>query len=369
MAVAGALTLVAFLLGTSYAVAFPPDEEAEMQQAVEQYAAALEYPGIVAGVWQQGQGSYVASTGVADTATDRPPRAHDHARIGSNTKTLTATLVLQLVNRGRLHLADRLSEHVRGIPFGRRITIRELLNHTSGIFTTPSGLIKKFLGRPHHHFPPTQSIRRAVQDHPRYCPPGECFHYSNTNYLLLGEILKRVTHQRLRDLYERRIFDRVGLDDTYFQPRRPVADPAIHGYVAARSGPKDTVDWNLTLPCSAGAATSTLADLRRWAPALATGRRVLSERMQRKRLRTVPMPGTAGARYGLGIMQIGSFFGHDGAVPGYDSFVLYSPSLKMTVAAIGNTSVELDPVRHTPLDVDGLINLAEPLVEAAESQP
>ena len=367
-ALAGAFAIVALLaVAPSASADFTPEQEAELQRAVDEYAPQIGYPGIVAGVWQAGVGGYVATTGVSNLETGRPMGAGLHHRIGSVTKTMTATLVLQLVNRGRLHLQDPVSEYVRRVPFGDRITIRMLLNHTSGIHDFTFWEFRKFLGQPHRNWRPPQLIRRAVRA-PRYCPPGECWVYSNTNYLLLGTIVREITHQRLRALYERRIWDRLGMDDTSFRPRRPTPKPAVHGYLGSAEGLKDITDWNFSWAWSAGGVSSTLADLRRWGPALATGRGILNARMQRKRLRTVSVPDAPGDGYGLGILKapggpLGELYGHDGETPGYDSIVLHSPSAKLTVVALGNTSAGTDPVRPTPLSDEELVDLVPQLLK------
>lgn len=354
-----------------------------MRQAVEEYAPEAGYPGLVAGVWQRGVGSFVEATGIANLQTGAPLGAGGHYRIGSNTKTMTATLLLQLVNRGRLHLQDAVSEYVDGVPKGRRITLAMLLNHTSGIHDYRKPLEKKFFGRAHRNWRPRQIIRRNLR-RPRYCRPGRCWVYSNTNYLLLGEIIREVTQRRLRKLYERRIFDRLGLKTTSFRPRRPTPRPAVHGYIGSKKGPKDVTDWNFSWAWTAGGVSSTLADMRRWARALATGRGILNKRMQRKRLRSVPMPcrpcGRPSAdppsgqvdRYGLGILEapggrLGELVGHDGQTPSYDSMVLHSPSAKLTFVALGNTSAEADPVTRTPFSNNQLNDLVTQLLEIVEA--
>ena len=366
-AVAAAALLAGLgLLGAASARAdFTPAQEAQMREAVEQYAPQVGYPGIVAGVWQEGVGEFVATTGVANLRTGAAMGTGGHVRIGSVTKTMTATLVLQLVQRGRLHLQDSVSEYVDGVPKGRRITIRMLLNHTSGIHNFTQWLLDRVMRQPHRNWPIQQIVRRALE-RPRYCKPGACWVYSNTNYFLLGEIVREVTGKRLRDLYERRIWDRLGMGETSFHPRRPTPEPAVHGYVGGKRGPKDVTDWNFSWAWTAGGASSTLADLRRWARALATGEGILNERMQRKRLRSVPT--TTGDFYGLGILEtppgaLGSFYGHDGQTPGYDSLVLYSPSAKVTFVALGNASTQDDPVTRTPFNPNELDDLAAELLK------
>ena len=350
---------------------FSTQREAELQQVFESFAAEAGYPGLVGGVWQKGVGSFTTAIGVSRISPGRPLALGDRFRVGSNTKTFTATLVLQLVSRGKLHLGDSVSEYVRGVPFGNRITLRMLLNHTSGIHDLPLNVAEEVFLRPHRNWNPRQIIRKALR-HRRYCAPAECWVYSNTNFLLLGEIVRRVTHLRLRHLYEYRVFDRVEMNASGFAPRRPVTEPAAHGYVGGKHGLRDTTDWDLSWAWTAGGASSTLEDLRRWGPAVSTGRGVLNARMQRKRLRVVATGIAPGVNYGLGIIELpggslGAFFGHDGAVPGYDSFVIHSPSSKITFAAIGNTSIEELPVTPTPFGSEGLLFALYPeLVEAME---
>jgi D-alanyl-D-alanine carboxypeptidase len=351
--VAAALLLPA----ASASASFTPAQESEMQRITEAWQSQIAYPGLIVGIWQRGVGSFVSSVGEADLRTGRPVRPRDHFAVGSITKTFTATLVLQLVNRGELHLQDHLSEYLRGVPLGHRITIRQLLNHTSGIHNTTNWVYQRINEQPHRNWRPVQVIRRSL-DSPRYCPPGDCWVYSNTNYMLLGQIIRRVTHQRLRKLYERRIFDRVGLDETTFRPNSPVPEPAAHGYVGSKKGPKDVTDWSLSALWAAGAASSTLGDVRRWATRLATGRGVLKERMQRKRLRFVSAAPPPGARFGLGISAgelggLGEILGFAGQPFGYDAYMYYSPSTRTTIVVLGNTSAigeASDPVKPNPLD-------------------
>ena len=350
--------LVLVLLPSSAPASFTPAQQAQMVQNLETARVTFGYPGVAAGVWQDGVGSFEMAVGVADRASGRPLALGDRFRIGSITKTLTATLVLQLVERGRLRLGDRLSEYVPGVPLGGKITIRELLDMTSGIhnYVTRRFLANQIYRRPHHTWRPAELVGRAVAQK-RDFPPGRGWHYSNSNYILLGKVIRHVTDKPLATLYKRRIFDRLGMSETSFDPRTPPRGPLARGYIRRGSRILDTTDWSLSYGWTAGAATSTLADLRRWGPALATGRGVLSARMQRKRLAPLEHGVTKRNLYGLGITllstgfpDLGEFFAHSGDVPGYDSVVAHSPSSGITVAAIGNVSAENNPLTHSPLD-------------------
>jgi D-alanyl-D-alanine carboxypeptidase len=160
----------------------------------------------------------------------------DHFPIDSVTKTMTAALVLQLVQRGKLGLNQPVSKYVGGVPLGRLITIRMLLDHTSGLQTGPGKRVQAKLQRDYRRgFSPERLIRGPVRA-PRAGLPGQVWQYSNTGYFLLGMIIERVTQRPLPTLYRQRIFDRIGMDETRFRPRLPLSEPAAHGYVASTSG-------------------------------------------------------------------------------------------------------------------------------------
>jgi D-alanyl-D-alanine carboxypeptidase len=227
--------------------AFTPAERAAMRQAMEDEMQEAGYPGIVAGFWAPGRGSFVAATGLAVRRPERAMRMGDTFRIGSVTKTFTATVVLQLVERGRIRLDDRLARYVKGVPAGRRITIRQLLNHTSGIPDTSNSVQDVLYRDPTHRFHPMRVIRNAVRQK-RYCAPGDCWHYSNTNYQLLGVIARQITGRSMHELYERGVIRRLQLERTSFDPGPTVPRPRAHGYTRETAGGPfvDTTAWTST---------------------------------------------------------------------------------------------------------------------------
>jgi D-alanyl-D-alanine carboxypeptidase len=370
----GLLAGLTMLAATSSASAFTPAQEQRMQRIAERYRAALDYPGLAIGVWQQGNGGFTTAVGAANLRTGRPLRVTDHFHIGSVTKTMTATLALQLVQRGKLKLHDSIDKYVNGVPLGRLITVRMLLNHTSGLRTGPGSQVGKKLKRNiRRDFTPNRLLRWSVRA-PRYGFPGEVWGYSNTGYWLLGKIVKKLTHKPLPLLYRQRIFDRVGMSDTAFRPPRPVPKPAAHGYLGGRGGqPFDVTRMNWSWAWTAGAATSTIRDLGRWAPAVATGDGLLDADTQAKRLQCVPIGRTsgifAGVRYCLGLFKwplpSGKYIGHNGEGPGYDTESFYSPDSKVTIVAFGTTDTGEDPVKRSRLDDIGLNGIVPLLAGAA----
>ena len=363
------MALAALVLPAS-ASAFTPQQVADFQQILQLDSQQAGYPGEVLGVWQQGNGGFVGTAGTSDLRTNAPISARDNFRIGSVTKTFTATVILQLAQRGELRLSDHIDRFLRGIPGGHRVTIKRLLNQTSGY---PDIWLNEpqILPNPHRQWNVRHLIIQSLRKQPRACHVGACWHYSNVNYLTLGLIAAKAGGAPVKRLLARGIFDRLRLRHTAFAPSKPVPSPVGHGYLYDPANiPLDTSRWNFSFMWTAGGITSTLADLRRYCPAMATGRGLIDGRMERKRLNVVDISqqvDTPGAGYGLGVFSLptaaGTFYGHDGAVPGYDTVCLYSPQSRTTIVAFGTTSVELDPISPNRIPVQMLFTVAPALAQ------
>jgi D-alanyl-D-alanine carboxypeptidase len=367
----GLLATIAALVLPASASAFTPQQVAQFQQILQLDQQQAGYPGEVLGVWQQGNGGFVGTAGVSNLITNSPISTADHWRIGSVTKTFTATVVLQLVQRGKLRLSDHVDRFVNGIPGGRHVTVKRLLNQTSGFPDISNKISNEVLANPHRQWNVRKLVVGSLRQQPRVCAPGACWHYSNVNYLTLGMIAAKAGGMRVRDLLERGVFDRLGLRHTGLMPSRPIPAPAAHGYLFnAANGAQDTTRWNFSWAWTAGGLTSTLHDLRRYCPAMATGHGLLDRRMERKRLNFVDISQdiqVPGAGYGLGIFALptvaGTFLGHDGGVPGFDTVCVYSPQSRTTIVAFGTTSVELDPISPDRIPVQMLFTVVPALAQ------
>ncbi|MEV0191456.1 serine hydrolase domain-containing protein [Kitasatospora purpeofusca] len=275
------------------------------------------------------------AAGVTDLESRRPARADGRFRIGSVTKTFVATVVLQLVDEGRLRLDDPVERHLPGVvPDGGAITVRQLLNHTSGLydylddpryFFHDDASLRSFLaeGRWADHSP-AELIGVGTRGTP-YFPPGQGWHYSNTNYVLVGEVIRHITGRSWQSEVERRIVRPLRLDDTVFPDSSPgIPGPHAHGYARLPEGPADITLINPTVGGAAGNGISTTADLGRFHAALFGGR-LLSAARLREMTTAVPAP-MIGAHYGLGLIRYdlpcGAVWGHTGGVPGYSTVLL-----------------------------------------------
>jgi len=323
------------------APSFTPEQIQSMQALVEDAMEHQAMPGAVVGVWIPSLGEWTAAFGEADIETGRAMAVSDKVRIASNTKTFVATLVLQLADEGMLGLDDPLEQYIQGVPYGDEITVRNLLDMTSGIFSFSEDetFLAEFTADPLMEMTPQESLDIALS-HPPDFPPGQGWHYSDTNYEILGMIVEQVTGNAIEDEVRDRIITPLGLTGTSFPTTPDMPEGHAKGYVIGE-------DWMLedytrvspSVPWAGGAMISTLEDLRVWAKALATGE-LLSDEMHREQLSWVNMPGleNVDGKYGLGIMSLDGFQGHNGAIFGFNSTVMYFPEADATIVAITNKS-------------------------------
>lgn len=319
--------------------AFPPEQQLAMEAIVATSMAQTSTPGALVGVWYPGRGTWLHDAGIGDLTTAAPVTIDDHIRIASITKTFTATVVLQLVDEGKLGLDDHLEQFVPGIPNGDRITLRQVLGMTAGIFdyVADPEFAAAYDRDPLLPFSPSQAVG-IIRRHAPDFPPGAQVQYSNSNYMLLGSIIEQVTGQAAGAVITDRIITPLGLTSTSFPTTPEMPSPYTHGYEAAAvdDALRDVTRSNPDVPWTAGAIISTLADLRTWAKALADGT-LLSPATQRERLTWGVIPGEVlDVRYGLGILEVNGLIGHNGGIAGYSSWMVHAPEEDATVVVVTN---------------------------------
>ena len=302
------------------------------------------------------KGDYVKAYGVSNLATNRPMGLSDHVRIASITKTFTATAVLRQVQRGRLRLSDKLNRWVKGIPYGRKITVRQMLAMRSGIydFTSNAEFGRRFAANPLLRWSPADAVRIIRANKPVFRPNAKT-QYADSNYVLLGIILQKVTGRSAERVITRDVIERAGLRETSFPTTPKIPSPFSHGYYAGEEGDGPVRDYTRSNPkvaWTAGGMISTLGDIEKWGRELVKGR-LLNRRLQRERLElgTIPNPGPP-VGYGLGILGFGDWLGHDGAIFGYSTVTMYERSSGAQIVAVANLSSNFS----TPtLEIFGLI--------------
>ncbi|WP_189216488.1 MULTISPECIES: serine hydrolase domain-containing protein [Streptomyces] len=288
---------------------------------------------------RDGSDRWKGAAGVVDVDTGRPVRADFEHRIGSVTKTFTAVAVLQQVQRGRIDLdapiGRYLPELVRG-ERGREVTVRMLLNHTSGIGDYILGALPELATDPGkaldgarlRHWEPEELVRIGLAAEP--APRRGTFSYSNTNYIVAGLLLEKVTGQDAEDYITREVIREAGLRHTYFPDSPRLTGPharmyeSFYGYI---DPPRDYGVYDASLFGTAGAMVSTTQDLNDFFRRLLGGK-LLGPEALRAMKTTVPMAEGSAAGYGLGIytQPLGgrSYWGHDGIVFGAGTLALSS---------------------------------------------
>ena len=299
------------------------DAQASLQKDADALVAAGA-PGVVL-LSRDGRRTISITSGLGEISTRTPIRADDRIRVASVAKTYTATVVLQLVGEGKLRLTDTVDRWLPGlVPHGDKISIRQLLNHTSGLADfeyDPVVLAPYLAGDLSHPWAPRKLVQIAVS-HPPLFAPGTDESYSSTNYLLAGLIVEARTGHTLGNELNRRIFQPLHLRATSFPTTARMPSPHAHGYLVIKKPPATDVTGLYPFPWAAGAIVSNAADTATFYRALLSGR-LLSRRLLHAMQTTHAQKhiDIAGQRYGLGLIRYstacGTAWGHNGAYPGY----------------------------------------------------
>ncbi len=292
----------------------------------------------------------------------------DEFKMASNTKTATATILLQLVAEGRVRLDDPVEHALPGVvPNGSAITLRMLLNQTSGLFDFLNDplTLGMLTGQAPRPWPPADLLAAAFA-HPPLFEPGARWNYSNTNYILLGQVLERVTGQRYADLVTQRIIRPLRLQNTYLTtetgfrgrhavgyeptverliPLFPPGTPIGKGFAGpVRHDEVDVTAIDLSAAWAAGGIISTAPEWNRVLKALMSGRLLPAHLLDEMRT-AVPQGGGSDDGYGLGLMEVntpcGTVWGHSGGFPGYRSHNYTDRTGRRTVTVLATTNFGL----------------------------
>jgi D-alanyl-D-alanine carboxypeptidase len=272
-------------------------------------------------------GTLVVVSGDESTAT-----TESLWRIGSVTKTYVSATILTLFSEGKLGLDDLLSKWVADVPNSDGVTVRMLLNHTSGIFNYTE--ISAFHSDLQKVWTPRELVDFATAN-PPYFAPGSDFHYSNTNYILLGMVAELASGEKLGPLVRARTLDKAGLTHTFFDGEETIVGTLASGF--SRSLKDATNAVHPSGPWAAGAMVASPADLAEWVAALYGSDQILGDAARAELT-------TTDNGYGLGVVLIpasasrgaGPSLGHTGGINGYVTAAFYFPEPDMSLVAIVN---------------------------------
>ncbi|MFD4862410.1 serine hydrolase domain-containing protein [Streptomyces atratus] len=321
----GVMTMGVLVPPAAFAAARPDT----VQQGLNALVHSDGLPAALASVKDREGRTRTYTAGVGDLATGSKVPRDGQVRIGSNTKTFTAVVVLQLVGEGKVGLDAPVETYLPGLVRGkgidgRRITVRQLLQQTSGL---PN--YTNYLGDDVRYFEPRELLDLALQHRADFAP-GTKWEYSNTNYVLAGLIVEKVTGRPLAKEMDRRIIKRIGLRHTYFPAPgdATIRGPHPKGYYrdSANAPLRDITEIDPSWGWAAGQMISTNSDLNRFFTALLSGHLLPAAQLAQMRSATLPADATfgPGARYGLGLVSKplpcgGVYWGHGGSFPGYET--------------------------------------------------
>ncbi|MFJ1969792.1 serine hydrolase domain-containing protein [Streptomyces sp. NPDC087903] len=313
-------------------------------------------PGAMARIEDRGTVGRV-TVGVADLRTRRALDKADRFRIGSITKTMSAVVLLQLVDERKLKLDTSVNHYLPGLLPDDRITVRHVLGHRSGLYDYTNDMfassVSGFEAVRTKVFTYRQLVNRSLR-HARTGAPGAAYSYSNTNFVVAGLLIEKLTGHSVATEYTNRVIKPLQLKDTFYvHPNTKIPGRHTNGYLTPdRSGAAlvDATEQTVSWAQSAGAVISSTRDLDTFLSALLGGR--LTSAAQLAQMRRW-LPAGSNQAYGLGLrrrdLSCGvSVYGHTGAVQGYYSYAFASKDGRRTLAAVANTSNN-GPVHNTML--------------------
>lgn len=383
--------LFVFALGTLSgfsSLAAPLDPIQQTLNTVIDQTWAQQTPGIQVGLWVPGQGEWKIAKGLADIQRNKSMKVGMQQPIGSITKTMTGTLILQLVEEGKLSLDDRLSKWYPFAPKGDQISIAMLLNMTSGIANYNQGyfgdnIFQTLLAKPHFVFQHELLAAHGLALPRVFDQPGSQYSYANTNTVLLGQIAEKVTGKCYAKLLRERLFKPLGMKRTFLAQRGGLKPPYTHLYDFDDQGQMlaDTTNWSTSWAWSAGGVASTLEDGHRWAIALGTGKGVLSPQAQALRQQHCSPPNSSPEEtevtdYCLGVIVVKDAktgepicYWHDGSIDGAEAWLGYFPQTQSSLVILVNGRDENGrPHGKLPTEMEASIELALPQLFRRPSQ-
>jgi len=312
--------------------------EKDIDAVVEDEMKANSIVGVAIGISKDGETLIAKGYGSADLENDVPVTSHTVFRIGSITKQFTAVGILMLAERSLLDLDDDITKYIGDyyVP-EQTVTIRHLLNHTSGIFNF-TGLER------HRRIQRLDATHRQIiglfADEPLEFTPGERYKYSNTGYYLLGMIIKEVTGKKYREFLQEEVLDPFGLKETHRLLNDPIVPNRAEGYRIEDDKILNDEPISMHIPFSAGAIGASVSDLLKWQHAL-HGQQILKGETYQELITPPTIPNGQKSQYACGL-KISQFKGHrtilhGGGIPGFDASMSYYPDSGLSIVVLCNT--------------------------------
>lgn len=335
------------------------DLKKELQAKLDEWHAAGKFPGATIGVVLANGESFGMAVGVSDRESKTAMKPTDRMLAGSTGKTFAAATAMQLIGNGQLSLDDKIEKFFGKEPWFARvanakdITVRQLMNHSSGLvrYEFKKEFTDFLTANPYKVWTPEDRLAYLF-DAPAPFEAGKGWEYSDTNYIVLGMIIEKITGKQFYDEADRRFIKRFKLRNTI-----PQTGPKMKGVIQGYAGPNNPFGGkdrmiengrfiiNPQLEWTGGGWASSSEDLARWAKLMYEGK-AFDAALVPQMLDGLPAKLGPNAKYGLGVIirptPAGLTYGHSGFFPGYMTDVMYFPEKKIAVAVQVNTSVPRD---------------------------
>ncbi|WP_405910955.1 serine hydrolase domain-containing protein [Streptomyces sp. NBC_00828] len=328
----------------------PGDDSRALRRQLQELTTAPGGPPGVIAVLKRGSRSEVYRAGVAEMGTGRPVEVTDHMRIASTAKAYSGAVSLQLVDRGKLRLRDTVGKVLPRLPRAwHRVTLRQLLNHTSGLpdFSADPKFLALVTENPRRHFD-SRRLLDFVADEPLVFRSGSRYAYSNSDNIAVALMAEAVTGRRYEDLLAQLVYRPLDLRSTSLPQGYRMPGPYMHGYDVTPPDPSEDISEVLSASgvWASGGIISTPKDMTAFIRGYAGGK-LVSDRTRRQQLKWVDGasepagPGTNNA--GLAIFRYttrcGVVYGHTGNFPGYTQLVAATPDGKRSLTVSLTTQV------------------------------
>ncbi len=290
-------------------------------------------PAVITGIWIEGTGEYVSAKGIANFQDNSKVQATDQFRIASNTKTFTGIRILQLYDQKLLDINDPISKYYPDFPNADSITIKNLLHMQSGMADFAGHeFLEQWYNDPLLQLSIAEEIQMCADDSANFYTPGDKVVYNNANYIMLGDIITRITGNSLQHEYYENIFKPLGMNSTFYPD-----DNNLPGNYRGYSWNTQTHVFddmtvlNPAIPNASGSIISNIYDLKKYVKALYNGD-LISDSLHQQQIQYNPFFGApAWFGYGMGIVNFGGFWGHNGTIFGFSTEMYYAPDLNAVI--------------------------------------
>lgn len=321
--------------------------EAEVNAVVKNLVDSGKIAGVAVGVYKDNQPLMLKGYGFADLEYDIPLPADASFEIGSVTKQFTTAAILQLVEAGKVNLDDEIGKYIQFDTHGKKVTVRQLMNHTSGIKGYTELPMFESLAMTKHK---RDTLLRIIEKEPYDFEPGDALIYNNTGFFMLGLIIEKASGMTYEEYIKKNLFDKAGMTNTYYCSENKIVKKRAHGYEMSETGLVRASYLDHTWPYAAGSICSTVPDLAKWNEALHHGK-ILSEAMYKEYLAPAVLNDGTVTHYAKGITLQDKngrrLIEHGGSINGFFAENMYFPDDNVTVIVLMNT---IGPVRTSAVE-------------------